>query len=167
MESINLALEILVGYVLIVWILLPLVVPNLGVRRKVPGELPEYWREVLNGLQATVGSDKEFLMGVYNAVTTRHHGGRMETVTKCWKAFQDPLLQEPGFMHCTGLNFLVRALLIRSGRFSAQDIRVVTVPFNFFIHQYLRVRADGVWYDIDPWALHTGTPFGKKKSWFG
>jgi hypothetical protein len=167
MEPITLLLEILITYVVIVWIILPLVVPNLGIRRKVPRELPLYWREVLDGLQASHGSDKEFLVRAYEAVTARYHGGRMETVTKFWKAFQNPFTQAPGFMYCTGMNYLLRTLLVQSGRFAEVDIKIVHVPLNFIIHQYLRVRADGVWYDVDPWAQRFGTPFGKKRVWFG
>lgn len=165
--NIGITLNVLVLYFVIVWVFLPLVIPHLGIRRSVSRELPAHWREVLEKLQASAGADTEFLVGVYDAVTARYHGGRIETVTKFWKAFQDPFTQPPGFMHCTGMNYLVRTLLVASDRFSENDICVVNVPLNFFIHQYLRVRTDGVWYDVDPWARHTGTPFGKKKAWFG
>jgi hypothetical protein len=40
-------------------------------------------------------------------------------------------------------------------------------PFNFFIHQYLRVHVDGEWMDVDPWSAFLGVPLGKKSSIIG
>ncbi|OYT31462.1 hypothetical protein DRJ22_02085 [Candidatus Woesearchaeota archaeon] len=73
-----------------------------------------------------------------------------------------------GFLHCTQHNFLLRILLIKSKKFSEEDIRLIDYvrrPFGF--HQLLQVNVGGRWIDVDTYFFHSGFSFGSSPGkWF-
>lgn len=154
---------ILLSYILLIWVLLRLVVPHLGViKTPIPTTLPPNLARVIAALDAQATSDQHFLELAYSYVTTTYTGSRLKTVTQFWKAFQNPLLAQPGFLPCTAQNYLLRTMLVTSGRFVESDIEVRVMPFNFFIHQYLRITVGQRVLDVDPWAHFLGVPLGKR-----
>ncbi len=161
-------LYVLVGYIVSIWVLLRLIVPHLGFKRQpLSGNVTPSLTQKIADLQAVAASDRDYLDRAYSYVTNTYRGARLETVTKFWKAFQDPATIPPGFMPCNGQNYLLRLMLVKGGRFSEDDIKIKVVPFNFFIHQYLQVKVEGGWIDVDPWSAFKGMPVGTRSAYFG
>lgn len=161
-------LEIIIAYFVFVWVILRLTVPYLGFSRApIPETLPRELTETIADINRNSKTDLEFLQKAYGYVTRTYTGGRLETIYIFWRAFGDIYTKSPGFLPCTGQTHLVRTFLIKSGRFSENDIEIKTVPLNLFIHQYLRVRVGNEWIYVDPWANFLGVPFGKKKAFIG
>jgi hypothetical protein len=161
-------LYVSVAYVIFVWVIGRMAIPHLGfVTEAIPATIPPSMQEIIDGLNGSSKDSREFVRKSYEYVTNRYTGSRVKTITRFWRAFGDVYEKDPGFLPCTGQNFFLRTLLVRSGRFQENDIKVRTVPLNFFIHQYLLVRVDGVWTPIDPWASFLNVPFGRKLAFFG
>lgn len=161
-------LTIIFGYLLIVWVGLRVFVPHLGFRKSpLPAELPVEFAVTIKRMNAEAADDFDFLKRSYEFVTSRYRGSRVRTLLNFWVAFEDPINHAPGFLPCTGQNHILRTMLIKSGRFSEEDIQLHVVPFNIFLHQYLRVRVGGKWVDADPWSAFRGLSLGQKSAFVG
>lgn len=161
-------LYIVLLYLFFVWVLLRLFVPHLGfVKKTIPEQIPRSLEVVINTYTTTAKTNLEFLELAYQYVTQRHTGSRVKTVTQWYKAFVDIYTQNPGFLPCTGQNYLLRTMLIKSGRFTEDDIKVKVVPLNFFIHQYLLVSVDGTNIVVDPWSHFLGKKLGEASVFLG
>ena len=156
------------SYFVVVWIVIRLLVPHLGFNKSpLPEFLPQDFSAVIKQIDEESSDNFDFLQKVYEFVTSRYKGDRFKTVTNFWVAFEEPINHKRGFMPCTGQNYLTRLMLVKSGRFKDADIEIKVFPLNFFIHQYLRVRVDGRWVDVDPWSSFLGLSLGQKISLIG
>lgn len=152
-----------VAYLILVWVLMRLVVPHLGFKKEPLSDvLPKEFEAYIRQIDSESSGNLDFLRKSYEFVISRYKGSRVKTVTQFWKVFCDPITEKPGFMPCTGQNYLLRLMLVKSGRFKESDVILKVVPFNLFIHQYLRVRVNDMWMDVDPWSSFLGVPPGKK-----
>lgn len=164
--------ELIIIYILLVFVMTRLVVPHFGfspfpVSQKIPVELQQKINELkLSAESFGTAQDKEFLKSAYEFVTTKHHGERIKTLTEPWLAWQDPLSAQPGFTPCNISNQLLRTMLVVSGKFQNEDVQVRYTFLNFFIHQYLQVKVNDKWIDVDPWAKALGIEFGKHANLF-
>ncbi len=155
-------LIILIAYLLFVFVILRLFVPNLGFKKSpLTSSIPEDLENQIKKMNMQAKDDLDFLRQTYEYITGRYYGRRVETILMFWYAFETVLEYKPGYLPCTSLNYLIRIFLIKSGRFTEDDIKIKTVPLNLFIHQYLEVKVNGEWIFIDPWSAHLGIPFGK------
>lgn len=155
-------------YVVVVWIGTRLAVPHLGFKREpLPPTIPNELDQRIRQLNQESANSLDFLKKSYGFVTQTYSGSRIRTITNFWRAFQNPLELKSGFMPCNGQNYLLRLMLVKSGRFTENDIRIRTVPLNLFIHQYLRVNVEGRWIDVDPWSAFLGIPIGRKSAFLG
>jgi len=115
-------------------------------------------------------SDKAAVRVAYDVVTRRFHGRRALTYLLGWRVLEKDVQQiwsRPGYLHCTTMNYLLRVLLIGSGRFSEKDIRERwTLVLGISPHQYVQVHADSTWISIDPWSKGYGISFGEHASGF-
>lgn len=104
------------------------------------------------------------LQRAYEILGNRYRGQRWATLTRFPELFvtsETRLWPATGFMHCTNINRLLRSLLLASGYFQEDDIRSRwTLIWFFSPHQYLCVRAEGRWIDVDVWARIFGIRFG-------
>lgn len=154
---------IVIVYIVFVFVVLRFITPHLGFAREpLPPTLPQEMTDVVARLNHEAENDEDYLHRAFDYVTDKYHGSRYKTITLFWYAWRDPLTAPQGFMHCTGVNYILRTLLVKSGRFTEHDIQIKTITTNLFIHQYLKVRLGDEWIDLDPWAHFTGVPFGKK-----
>lgn len=161
------AASIIAGYVFGIFFLLRLFVPHLGFRKEpLPEALPADIAETIRKLNAESADDLDFLKRAFSVVTSFYRGGRLETLIHVRSAFENPLTHKHGYMACTGQNFVLRVLLVKSGRFSEADVTPHTTMVNFFIHQYLRVLVGGKWIEVDPWGASLGVPFGERAGFF-
>ncbi len=158
---------LILAYAFCVYVGLRLVVPYFGFQKsELPDETPQQLQDVMLRLERETEGQRAFLEGVYQHITKHYYGSRIRTITNFWRAFIEPWRIESGFMPCTGQNHLLRLMLVKSGRFTDDDIRLCAVPFNLFIHQYVQVKVNGAWIDVDPWAAFLGVPLGEKAAYF-
>lgn len=129
----------------------------------VPETLPEEMQRVIDGLKKSENK-KECLKKVYAILNEKYHGDRLKTYPKIFSIFtRDPnkLWKRNGFLHCTNFDYLARIFLIKSGFFQEEALKLRwTLIWYLSPHQYLQVRIDGEWIDIDIWARVYGIPLG-------
>jgi len=64
-------------------------------------------------------------------------------------------------MHCTNINRILKSLLIGSGLFREEDIRIKwTLIWYVSPHQHVQVRIGDRWINVDIWAHAYGIEFG-------
>ena len=162
-----LILEIIVAYLLVVFFGLRFIVPHFGfAKSKLPESVPPEIQQQIDQMNAQAKTPADFLRIAYDFVGSRYHGGRLQTLTHFWKGWANPLTLAPGFWPCNISSQLLRIILVKSGRFADLDIRIRYTSVNLFIHQYLQVRVDGMWTDVDAWGRHAGVQFGKHACFF-
>lgn len=82
-----------------------------------------------------------------------------------WKIFDRDLnriWKRTEFLHCTHMNWLLKIVLVHSGKFAERDVQERwTFLSGISPHQYSRVRLkDGRMINVDVWASTYGIPFG-------
>ncbi|MCX6741139.1 MAG: hypothetical protein NTY61_01950 [Candidatus Parcubacteria bacterium] len=132
---------------------------------KTPNALPVEMEEIINNQLKSAGSPEECLKRAYDLLSLRYHGNRWKIVLMFWELFNfdtRKLWSKKGFLYCTSINYLMKILLIRSGCFKEGDIMTKwSLTWNFFPHQYLRVRIHPDKYiNVDIWAKIFGIQFG-------
>jgi hypothetical protein len=165
------ALIVLV-YVVVVFVGIRLFVPYMGFGRfRLPESLSQEVLQTIRELENKSIDGQAYLAAAYNFVATRWHAGRMNVIFKAPLAFRtnlQKLWNSPGFAHCNTQNYILFLLLAGSKFFTEEDVQPRCVMFNFFIHQYLRVRVADRWVDADPaGASIRGKPLGEHIEWFG
>jgi len=159
---------ILAIYILLVQVGLHMIVPHLGFRKKpIPKKLPKELANQIYKLKATTDSDLEYVRACYKYITDHFYCGRLETLTKVQYTFHDVFDHVTGHLPCTLQNYLLRIMLIKSGRFRDEDIELETVPFNMIIHQVAKVKVNNKWIYVDPGGSNLGKEFGEAAKWFG
>ena len=131
--------------------------------RSIPDHLPEEMQPIVQQLQQA-GSKRECLQMAYDAVTSRYHGCRNKTYPRIYELIPksiSTLWARTGFIHCTNFTWLLRILLLKSGHFSDADVRTRwTLYWYISPHQYVQVRIDDEWINVDAWAHRYGIPLG-------
>ena len=160
--------SLIIAYIVLVYVVSRFIIPQYGWKKsKLPQKLPEYWQTVLDELKEKSHSQEDFLKIAYAYITQKYIGGRMKTILYLSQVFQDPFSFKSGYIQCHIQNYLLRVLLVKSGYFSDEDIQIKTVFFNFFTHQYLKVKVGEKWVDVDPHESYKSVPLGKHSQWFG
>ena len=136
-------------------------IPNLFFKVKIPQNISQGMIDVIELLKKSRDKE-ECLKKAYNILTTKIKGCRS------YVDFFDLFITDPNKLwekkhsHCTNLNYLLRILLIKSGFFQEQDIKLkLTLIHHISIHQYLVVRINkDKFIDLDPWGESHGIKFG-------
>lgn len=151
-------------------------VPFMGWRGfKPPKEIPGEIKIKIAELEALAHNPQSYLQSVYDFVMeknwTQWNHTRLRAAFRLRRAFVKDLgeiWRTRDFIYCTAINYLVYAMLTGSRYFKPSDIKVRHVFVNFFIHQYLRVKINGGWTDVDPAGTGIrGKPLGGHLEWFG
>lgn len=163
---------IITGYFFLVFFVLRLTAPFMGFRQPVPvGELPGEMRQAIAELEVQSQGPSDYLQKAFKFVLSRWYAERHKAVTELPKLFRGNLQQiwqQPGYAHCTTQNFILYTLLVNSRFFKPDDIRIRHVFLNFVPHQYMKVRVEQGWIDVDPAAVSSGiTVYGKHGSGIG
>jgi len=128
-----------------------------------PAELPDDLEQEVARL-ARCKSQAEVLHEAYNLLTRKYRGYRLKTITHLFALFDvdvHHLWAKRGFLHCTHLNYLLKILLVCSGKFAENDVQLKWTQIYFHSpHQYVRVRLGGKWVCVDVWGNAYGIPFG-------
>ena len=149
-------------------------IPNLLSKAKIPRRLPSEMKKEVKKLKK-LKSSSAVLREAYNfiAETFGKYSRRHMVVARFFRLF----LKDVGalwsykykgdhFLHCLQLNYLLRVLLIKSGKFKEKDIGLVDIfHMPFSIHQYLVVRVGKKWVDVDVWYSKLGVPFGQHRKY--
>lgn len=172
MNFIWIILLVLAGYSFIVYFVLRLIVPFFGYGGfKMPAEIPQEIKQKISELEGRSASQNEYLKAAYDFIIGRWNLSRGTTILYAARAFRSNILKiwnSPGYAHCTTQNYILFLLLAGSRYFKPEDIKTKVVVFNFFIHQYLKVKVRDTWVDTDPaGAGIRGEPLGRHIEWFG
>jgi len=138
-------------------------IPHLFWKRKIPDKLPPGVQKIVDKLKKTK-SKEQCLKQAYESVSKKYRGRKWLTFTKFWDLFRcsvKSIWGRKGFLHCTNLNYILRVLLIKSGKFKESDIKPKITFVGISIHQYLRVKINNKYVDVDPWGEAYGIKFGK------
>ena len=136
-------------------------IPNLFQKAKIPKSLPQGMQTIVNRLKKSNGKE-DCLKTVYDILFKKYYGCSIFTkffdlfvtdLNKIWKRDES---------HCTNLNYLLRVLLIKSGFFKDEDIKLnLTLIGYVSIHQYLRIRInDNKFVNVDLWSASHGVNLG-------
>jgi len=137
-------------------------IPNLFSKLRIPGKIP---KGMLRFIDKNKHLDKrKFLEKAFLLVAKRYKPARHMTFFKIldlWITDVDRLWHLKGHMHCQQLNYLIRILLVRSGKFRDSDIKFyLTNTYYLTLHQYMSVNVRGKKIFVDPWYYRYGLDFG-------
>lgn len=142
---------------------------DLFTKTVIPEIIPSEMQKIVDELKLS-SNKRECLQKTYNILTERFKGGRVKTYTNLAQIFKTNLeyiWSREGFLHCTNLNYLARVFLIKSEFFKEEDLRLRwTQIWLISPHQYLQVKIDNGWIDIDIWAKSFGIEFGNHAKGF-
>lgn len=163
-------LYVVIAYVLVVFVLSRLVVPHLGFKEeKIEEPIPASLMDKINELKAKAKSHEDFLNLAYDYLGSRFRSERLNTFLKFNYLFKplNQVWQMEGYLPCTIINYLLKIFLVKSGWFMENDLRRRHVFVNFVPHQYLQVKINGNWLDVDVGEKQRGLPLGKHLKYFG
>jgi len=70
------------------------------------------------------------------------------------------IIKKKGFWPCHIQLFILKVLIIKSGKFKDKDIQTHYSIYNGVIHEYLKIKLNNNWIDVDPWGYNRGIPLG-------
>lgn len=142
---------------------------NLFVKTPIPDALPDEMQKIINEIKKSLNKE-ECLRRVYEILITKYRGHRIKTYLKLFDAFRHDigtLWSKNGFLHCTNINYVMRTLLVKSAFFTEDEIRLRwTQVWYISPHQYVQVKIDNKWINIDVWACAYGIKFGDNANGF-
>lgn len=147
-------------YFFLVFAVAPFVLPHMR-RVRVPVRIPEDLRKTAMRLSEEHPDDLTFLRAVLDEVRERYVVTRRQHFTKPWILFRADLGaiwndQRGDNQACHVLNFVVKAMLVASGRFTDEEVEGHVVFYHLNIHQYLTVKTAGRPVAVDPWGHLAG-----------
>lgn len=157
-------------YFLSVFVLSRFFVPHLDFRKeKLPENLPVGMIEQITKLKNQSNSAVEFLQLAYDYLGSKYRSERFDTLFKFNYLFKNlaEIWNMSGYTPCTQSNSLMRIFLMQSGFFADEEIKIRHNFVNFCIHQYLQVKVNGEWMDVDAGEKQGGMPLGKHLKFFG
>lgn len=124
--------------------------------------MPEEMKQIAQEL-SHYKDKKEVLHKLYSMLRDRFVGDRLKTFIYAPDLFSTNVsyLRNRRFLHCTNSNYLLRHLLVASGLFDEQDIRLKRSLIRYVSpHQYVQVRTDNKRINVDIRAATYGIKFG-------
>jgi hypothetical protein len=101
----------------------------------------------------------------------KYKSKRFSTYIFFYKIFENnpnKLWTRTGFMHCNQQNFLLRLLLVKSGKVEDSEIKFgYSMIWYMSLHQYLKIKVGDIYLAADPWNYSRGAALGKYASGFG
>ncbi len=132
-------------------------------KTKIPDMLPDEMQEVVDEIK-NFSNKKDCLKKVYEILIVKYRGYRMKTYLKLFDIFErdiNILWNKNGFLHCNNINYVMRTLLVKSNFFKEKDIRLKwTQVWYISPHQYIQVKIDDKWVNVDIWSKIYGIEFG-------
>jgi len=136
---------------------------NLFWKKKLPDKIPKVIQLIIQELKRSE-NQMDCLKKTYAILTSKYHGQKLGTFLRFFNLFTtdlEKIWKKSGPLHCTTFNYLFRVLLVRSGFFNEQDLeQKITFIYYISIHQYLKVKVNSNYVNIDGWAKIYGVKFG-------
>ena len=161
-------------YFFLTFAVAPLVLPHMR-KVRVPERIPGEMQAVIDRLSTENPSQIQFIRAVLDEVRRRHFVSKRQHFAHPWILFRKDIKeiwekQRGDRQACHVLNFLVKAMLVKSGRFTDKQVIGHLTFFHWNIHQYLTVATDRGLVYVDPWGYlarrtdvgEYGTGFGKE-----
>ncbi|MBN2112491.1 hypothetical protein JW707_05340 [Candidatus Woesearchaeota archaeon] len=128
-------------------------IPNVLSKQEIPDKIPKEMQKIVRKLKKC-RTKKECLQEAYNAVVKNHFGSMLGIITYFPAVFIMDIskLWKTRNLHCHSMSYLLRVLLIKSGRFNEKDIKQKLIFTHWFIHIFLVVNLGKKWVNVDPWA---------------
>lgn len=122
-------------------------------RISAPNEINGDFIETVINESERFPKDHQFIKALMDILKGRYITIRYQSFLMPWILFRrdiDKIWQQKGLNQaCNVLNFLLKSMLVKSGRFSESDIK----EKRFSIHQYLEIHMkDGSAIYADPWG---------------
>lgn len=155
------------AYFLLNFVVARVALPHLSFRDyKIEEKLPRDMEVVINRINRRYKNDEEFVRAAYDFVTKRYRRdvGERGLLVSCKKAFRKDLNKiwnEKEWQPCHKQNYILRTMLVKSGRFNREDVRLRVTFSQRFMHQYLKVRVKDKWVNVDPAGSWFGVEFGE------
>jgi len=138
--------------------------PNVFSKQQIPKTLPKDVQKIVEKLKKTK-TKMACLKIAYNEVGKKFHGEIFRVVTHFFHLYTGSFAKiwsKPGWLHCNTLNYLLRVLLVKSGKFKDSEIKVKwTMVYYISLHQYFRIKMDKNKYlNVDMWGRNHKIPLG-------
>jgi len=139
-------------------------IPNLFSKARIPDEIPPLMQAAIKKLRKSKNKE-ECLRCAYDLLAKKYQGKRWSTYTRFFKLFDtnlERIWNRNGFLHCTTLNYLMRILLVKSGFFKDEDLKLRwSMVWYISPHQHLNVRINSKRViHVDLWGKSYGIKFG-------
>ena len=129
-----------------------------------PSKVPKEVQKVIEVLKKTK-TKNECLKKAYQILNKRFDEKKFLTINKPQTLFYKNVqtLWAEKHLHCNSISYLLRILLLKSGKFKKSDIKRVYSMWSFISpHEFLKIRVeDKKWVYVDLWGKDNGAPFGK------
>jgi hypothetical protein len=130
---------------------------------EIPKQIPADMKFDVNLMLSQSKSDFEFVQDVYHFVDNRYGSTRLAYLWFPEKVLErnfTAIWDSPGYQPCYGQNIILKDMLLESGHFKIEDIQSVNI-LSYFPHQYLKVKVDGAWLNVDPWGADHNVAFNE------
>ncbi len=139
-------------------------IPNMKTKKPIPKKLPEE----LNNIVKKVSSKKTkegAIKTAYEEITKKYKSGNVKSLNRMLSIFNyniDYLANKANYINCTNMNYILRIILIKSGKLKDKDIKLRIKWVNlYFPHQYLEIKINKKKHIyLDPWAKRYGIKYG-------
>lgn len=154
----------------LIWLLFGFTLPTLlfplmPVRKKdLPKKIPKELEQEINKLKKSKNKE-EFLKAALDYIKKNFRSDIPPLFTKISKHFYkdlEEIMKEKGFFPCHIQSYILKIILIKSKKFSQQDIKIQYSFYSGIIHTYLKVKINGKYINADPWGYSRGLPFGHR-----
>tara|TARA_Y100000310_G_C20107585_1_gene545627 strand:+ start:52 stop:555 length:504 start_codon:yes stop_codon:yes gene_type:complete len=123
----------------------------------------------MDSINTDLNSDSEFLKKTYDMINAKFSSKEKYYLRALPTKFFERDLQEiwegTDDRPCNIQNYVLKTILINSGRFKKEDIEFADSLCRITPHQYLKVKVEGIWIDVDLWGADHGIKFGEHASW--
>lgn len=163
-KIIYIILIVIAGWLFLSFFVARLFIPHLGFwKSKLPDKIPQSMSDKINELKRKSKSSSGFLRLAHEFLGNKYHTERLNTIFKFYYVFLDidKVWEKSGFIHCTQSANMMRVFLVKSGLFRDKDIKIKHTFASFTIHQYLQVKIDDKWIDVDVGEKNAEIPLGK------
>jgi hypothetical protein len=161
---------IVLAYLFVVFILSRLIIPHYGFKEEsVPDTIPRSMAKEIDNLKNQARTSEQFLKLAYDFVGLKYRSERLNTILKFHCLFKtlDQAWAMTGYVPCTISSYILKIFLVRSGFFKENEVGRKYSFVNFILHQYLRVKVDGQWLDVDVGERQRNLPLGQHLKYFG
>ncbi len=165
----HIVIVIVLLYLFVVFFLSRFFVPNIGFRREpLPKHIPEDMQQAITKLKQKNRTSLGFAKAAHSFLANNFSGTHALSFLRFDLLFSRNLekLWSQKVLPCNQITLMYRIFLVKSGLFSEAEIRVRHIAIYAMLHQYIQIKHNGKWIDVDVWAAHAGIPFGRRSNFF-